>query len=160
MFRRKSKPDLLFVLTVFVCIGVLVTATVSAAEQEHWQVNLSAENGCAEAIGEWQGCSQWLARGKSDIAAPYRAALRLASEERPDLGVTWYYTRARAPAGAARDYGLYNAYLLDQAPERQQFGVVVKQQYRHFGLSLGIEANSHESHTEEPLVYFGLNNRW
>lgn len=94
-----------------------------------------------------------------DEPAPYRAALRLSSEERPDLGVVWYYTQAKASLNADHDYGLASVYPLDQAPERSQFGVVVKQQYRHFGLSLGIEAERLEA-LNEPLLYFGLSNRW
>jgi hypothetical protein len=160
MYRRKSKPDLLFTLTVFVCLGVLLTATVNAAEKGHWGINLSAESGCGEAIGEWQGCLQGLASTKADKPAPYRAAVRLSSEERPDLGVVWYYTRAGVFSGAARDYGLAGDYVLESAPERRQFGVVVKQQYRHFGLSLGIEAERPEALADEPLLYFGLSNRW
>lgn len=160
MYRRKSKPDLLFVMTVFVCLGVLLTATVNAAEKQHWGINLSAENGCGEAIGEWQGCSQWQAGTRPDEPAPYRTALRLSSEERPDLGVVWYYTQATASLNAAHDYSLASVYPLDQAPERSQFGVVVKQQYRHFGLSMGIEAERPGALTNEPLLYFGLSNRW
>jgi hypothetical protein len=161
MYRRKSRPDLLFTLTVFVCLSVLLTTTVNAAEKGHWGINLSAESGCGEAIGEWQGCLQQWASTKVDEPAPYRAAVRLSSEERPGLGVVWYYTRAKAFSGADRDYGLTGAHLLESAPEeRRQFGVVVKQQYRHFGLSLGIEAERPESLTDEPLLYFGLSNRW
>lgn len=160
MYRRRSKPDLLFMVTVFVCLGVLLTATVNATEKGYWGVNLSAESGCGEAIGEWQGCSQWLAAAKVDEPVPYRAALRLSSENRPDLGVVWYYTQARTSLNADIDYGLSDAHLFDQVPERLQFGVVVKQQYRHFGLSLGIEAERPAALTNEPLLYFGLNNRW
>lgn len=159
MYRGKSKPDLMFMMTVFVCLGVLLTATVNAAEKQHWGINLSAENGCGEAIGEWQGCSQWQAGTRLYEPAPYRAALRLSSEERPDLGVIWYYTQAKAPLNVDHDYGLTSAYSLDQVPERSQFGVVVKQQYRHFGLSMGIEAERPEA-LDEPLLYFGLSNRW
>jgi len=159
MYKRKSKPDMLFMMTVFVCLGVLLTATVSAAEKGSWGINLSAESGCGDAIGEWQGCSTWLAE-KSDEPAPYRAALRLSSEDRPDLDVVWYYTRAEAVSSLDRDFGLSTAYSDALAPERLQFGVVVKQQYRHFGLSMGIEADRPESLTNEPLLYFGLSNRW
>lgn len=159
MYKRKSKPDLLFLTTIFVCLGVLLTATVNAAEKGNWGINLSAESGCGDAIGEWQGCSKWQAT-KAEEPAPYRAALRLSSEDRPDLGVVWYYTRGEAISGVDRDYGLSDAYPAELAPERRQFGVVVKQQYRHFGLSLGIEAERPESLTNEPLLYFGLSNRW
>jgi hypothetical protein len=147
-------------VTVFVCLGVLLTATVNAAEKGHWGVNLSVEGGCGEAIGEWQGCSQWLAATKVAEPFPYRTALRLSSEGRPDLGVVWYFAQARASLNTDIDYGLSGAYPLDQHPERRQFGVVVKQQYRHFGLSLGIEAKRPEALTNEPLLYFGLSNRW
>lgn len=159
MYRSKSKPDLLFIVTVFVCLGVLLTATLNAAEKQHWGINLGAENGCGEAIGEWQGCSRWQAGTKLNEPAPYRAALRLSSEERPDLGVVWYYTQAKATLNADHDYGFKNTYSPDQVPERSQFGVVVKQQYRHFGLSMGIEAGRPEA-LNEPLLYFGLSNRW
>jgi len=54
MYRRNSKPDLLFMTTVFVCLGVLLTATVNAAEKQHWGINLIAGNSCGEAIGQWQ----------------------------------------------------------------------------------------------------------
>gem|GEM_PF-5081692 len=158
MYRRKSKPDLLFAVTVFVCLGILLTATVNAADKAHWGISLNAENGCGEAIGEWQGCSQWMG-DIADQVLPHRTALRLSSEERPDLGVVWYYTR-RALPGTDQTYGLSGASLHDTAPERRQFGVVVKQQYRHFGMSLGIEAGDPEALTDKPLLYFGLSNRW
>jgi hypothetical protein len=161
MYRRNSKPDLLFVVTVFVCLGVLLTATVNAAEKGRWGINLSSESGCGQAIGEWQGCSQWLADTiMTSEPAPYRAALRLSTEESPDLGVVWYYTHARSSRNTERDYGLSGVALRDQTPERRQFGVVVKQQYRHFGMSLGIEAERPAALTNEPLLYFGLSNRW
>lgn len=160
MYKRKSKPDLLFMMTVFVCLGVLLTATVSAAEKSHWGINLSAESGCGEAIGEWQGCSQWLAEANAEEPAPYRAALRLSSDERPDLDVVWYYTHANTLVGGHAGNGLAEAHGLEPAPERGQFGVVVKQQYRHFGLSMGIEAERPEALTNEPLLYFGVTNHW
>lgn len=160
MYRRKSKPDLFFLITVFVCLGVLFTATVNAAEKGSWGINLSTDSSCGAAIGEWQGCSQWLEDGKPDASSPYRAALRLSSEERPDLGVVWYYRQERASHHNDRDDGLAQAYTFEQQPERSQFGVVVKQQYRHFGLSMGIEAERPESLANEPLLYFGISNRW
>lgn len=158
MYKRKSKPDLMFVMTVCVCLGILLTATVNAAESGHWGINLGVETGCETSIGEWQGCSQWLNTAKygESESTPYRAALRLSSEERPNLDVTWYYTQAQTALRADHDEGLGSSY----APDRSQFGVVVKQQYRHFGLSMGIEAERPEALTGEPLLYFGLTNRW
>lgn len=157
MFKRKTKPDLLFVLTVFVCLGVLVTATVNAAE---WGINLRGEAGCSEASGEWQGCSQWLGSNHDELA-PNRAALRLSSEERPGLGLVWYYTQSQASAGPEQwENTLQSSPLLDSPRSQGQFGLAIKQQYRHFGLSLGIEAERPEGLTDEPLLYFGLSNRW
>lgn len=158
MYKRKSKPDLMFMMTVFVCLGILLTATVNAAESGNWGINLGVETGCEKAIGEWQGCSQWLNTAKygESESSPYRAALRLSREERPDLDVTWYYTQAKAAFRADRGDGLASSDAFD----RGQFGVVVKQQYRHFGLSMGIEAEHPEALTGDPLLYFGLTNRW
>ncbi|WP_126452862.1 hypothetical protein [Sulfuriflexus mobilis] len=157
MYKRKTKPDLLFILTIFVCLGVLVTATVNADE---WGINLSGEAGCSEAVGEWQGCSQWLGSNQEE-PAPNRAALRLSSDERPGLGLVWYYTQSQASAGAEqRENALLSSPLLENSRAQGQFGLAVKQQYRHFGLSLGIEAERPEGLTDEPLLYFGLSNRW
>ena len=159
MYKRKSKPDLLFMMTVFVCLGVLLTATVNAAEKDSWGINLSAESGCTQAIGEWQSCSKWQ-RSESDKPAPYRAALRLSSEDRPDLGLIWYYTHADKVPNTEDRQDLSDNNLANFAGERRQFGVVVKQQYRHFGFSMGIEAKHLGDLTEEPLLYFGVNNNW
>lgn len=162
MYKRNSKPDLMFMMTVFVCLGILLTATVNAAESGNWGINLGVETGCEKAIGEWQGCSKWLNTakyGKSE-SSPYRAALRLSSEERPDFDITWYYTQSKVAFRANHSEGLTSSDAFAQGPEHGQFGVVVKQQYRHFGLSMGIEAERPEVLTGEPLLYFGLTNRW
>lgn len=157
MYKRKSKPDLLFIMTVFVCLGVLLTATVNAAEKDNWGINLSAENGCSDAIGEWQSCSKWRT-SKADEPKLYRTALRFSSEEQPDLGVVWYYTRTDEVSNA--NDNLLDNNVANFSTERRQFGVVVKKQYQHFGFSLGIEAKHLGELSQKPLLYFGVNNNW
>lgn len=160
MYKHKSKPDLLFLLTVFVCLGVLVTATVQSEEKKTWGITVTAESGCQQAVGEWQGCSKWYEQAGQK--RPQRAALRLSVEDRPDLGVVWYYTQSdQALANlevqlSGEDKGIASF----GETYRGQFGVAFKRQYRNFGLSVGIEAEQPGDLTREPLLYFGINNRW
>lgn len=159
MHKRKSKPDLLFLLTVIVCLGVLVTATVNAEEKNGWGINLNTETDCNQVVGSWSTCSRWQAVADHADLSPRRATVNLSSDENPDLGFVWYYTLAPAlGSGKVNEFNTAadNPINLEQG----QFGVAVKQQYRRFGFTLGIEAAQPNELRQEPLLYFGINNRW
>jgi len=157
MQKRKSKPDLLFFVTVVVCLGVLVTATVNAEEQTGWGITLNTESDCNQAVGSWSDCSRWQAVASDSALSPRRATLNLSSDE-SNLGVVWYYTLTPVRSLNVDDFN--DSASNPSGFEQGQFGVAVKQQYRHFGFSLGIEAAEPNELRQEPLLYFGINNRW
>lgn len=167
--RNRRKPDFLMLLTVFVCLGVVLTSTVSAAEPQGkgWGIQLSAESGCETAAIEWQTCSDWQQGVRDlqsrDVLAPQRAAIRLSSERLPDTGLVAYYTLSDSRQFEAeqaelrfirRDNYFASGY------DSQQFGMALKQQYGSFGMSLGFEADRVDNLTHDPLIYFGVSNRW
>lgn len=171
--RHKRKPDLLMLLTIFVCLGVVLTSTVNAAEPANpanskgWGVELNAESGCTEAAGEWQTCSNWQQQGARDDAgdealAPQRAALRLSSERLPDTGLVWYYTLSdsRQLEGADAELRFNSDDDFVSGYDSRQFGMALKQRYGSFGLSVGFEADQVNNLTDDPLFYLGVSNRW
>ena len=166
--RHKRKPDLLMLLTIFVCLGVVLTSTVNAAEpaSKGWGVQLSAENGCMQAELEWQTCSSWK-QGihkfkREESLAPQRAALRLSSERLPDTGLVAYYTLSdsRQIDGTEAELRFNGDEGFASGYDTRQFGMALKQRYGSFGLSLGLEADRVNNLTDDPLIYFGVSNRW
>jgi len=166
--RNKRKPDFIMLLTIFVCLGVVLTSTVNAAEpaKKGWGVQLSAENGCQQADLEWQTCSSWkhgIHELKQDEAlTPQRAAIRLSSERLPDTGLVAYYTLSdsRQAEGAEAELRFNNDDGFASGYDTRQFGMALKQRYGSFGMSLGLEANRVDNLTEDPLIYFGGSYRW
>lgn len=167
--RNRRKPDFIVLLTVFVCLGVVVTTTVSAAEpaDKGWGIQLSAESGCDTATAEWQTCANWrdgLADFHADKAqAPQRATFRLSTERLPETGLVAYYSLSDGGQFAANnaefdfteaDHSFASGY------DNRQFGMALKQQYGRFGMSLGFEANHVDDLGNDPLIYFGVSNRW
>ncbi len=167
--RNRRKPDIIVLLTVFVCLGVVLTTTVSAAEpaDKGWGIQLKADSGCDTATAEWQTCANW----RNDIAdfhadkaqAPQRAAIRLSSEYLPETGLVAYYSLSDSSQLAGNDIELD----FTEAEHRfssnygdRQFGMALKQQYGRFGMSLGFEADRVGDLTDDPLIYFGVSNRW
>ena len=167
--RNRRKPDFLMLLTIFVCLGVALTTTVNAAEPDSkgWGIQLTAESGCETAAIEWQACSRWQ-QDVSDFQsneslAPQRAAIRLSSEALPDTGLVAYYTLSdsRQFEGVAAELRFINRdERFASGYDSQQFGMALKQQYGSFGLSVGFEADRVDNLTDDPLIYFGLSNRW
>lgn len=174
MFRTKPtkrKPDLLMLVTVFVCLGVVVTTTVNAAEPATpsggWGLQLKAESGCDSAWAEWRGCSSLAGQQDStfDLAEPVtsrqRAAVSLSSERLPDTDLVWYYT----PSGQYEQHGYGLELDLSTSPlagrdADRQFGMAVKRRYGSLGLSLGLEADRVDNLTNDPLIYFGTSYGW
>lgn len=167
--RNRRKPDFIILLTVFVCLGVVVTTTVSAAEptDRGWGIQLKADRGCDTAAAEWQTCGNWR-EGPDDfhadtVQAPQRAALRLSSERLPETGLVAYYTLPDNQQLAGKDAELQFTdadHNFASGYDNRQFGMALKQQYGRFGMSLGFEADGVEDLTNDPLIYFGVSNRW
>jgi len=164
MYKRKTKPDLMFLLTVFVCLGVLVTATVKASEsaQPGWSMTIKADQDCQKNLGEWQACAGWqgLAGNKSHGQG---ATLRFFHEQRPELDVVWYYSK---PSERIH-YNINDLYeggaeqgFAQSVKYNSQFGVALRQQYRHFGFSVGVESERAQPLNDEAILYFGISNRW
>lgn len=161
MYKRKTKPNLMFLLTVFVCLGVLVTATVNASEapQQSWAMTISAESDCQQNSSEWQACSGWKEL-EGNESHGQGAAVRFFHEQRPDLGVVWYYSQAinnnsinKLNSDSSQDF-------LNRDQSNAQFGVAVRQQYRHFGFSVGVESEQALPLEGSAVLYFGISNRW
>lgn len=165
MYKRKSKPDLMFLLTVFVCLGVLVTATVSAGEknQQGWAMTISSETNCPQTISAWQSCVGW--QGLTHVEQPnlQRAAISFSHEQRPDLGIIWYYSQKSSKnnqyfneiSASGVDAAVYSG-----RQTNGQFGVAVRQQYRHFGFSVGIESDQALPINDQAVLFLGVSNRW
>lgn len=174
MFRTKPtrrKPDLLMLVTVFVCLGVVVTTTVNAEEPARpstgWGLQLKAENGCDSTWAEWRGCTslQGEQHGTLGLSTPtprQRAAVSLSSERLPDTDLVWYYSPSQQPV--QHGYGLeldLNASSLDDSKrDERQFGMALKRRYGSLGLSLGLEAERVDNLTDDPLIYFGTSYGW
>ena len=158
MFKRRNKPDLLFLLTVCVCLGVLVTATVNAAGQPGWRMTLHSDTACQQGLGEWQACSRWHA----SEPAPKQASLHLFHEQHPGLGVIWYHTQP----GREKNIDINGLYaneldgLNTGYGQVEHFGLAVRQQYQHFGLSVGVESEHGDTQNPDTTLYFGISNRW
>ena len=164
MYKRKTKPDLMFLLTVFVCLGVLVTSTVSADEppRQDWAMTINATSDCQQSSSEWQACAGWQGL-TGDKSHGQGATVRFFHQQRPELGVIWYYSHEP-------NFKPYNISELDVSDKQQdfivsgptnaQFGVALRQQYRHFGFSVGIESEQIQTLNNEAVVYFGISNRW
>jgi len=165
MYKRKSKPDLMFLLTVFVCLGVLVTATVSAseAEQQGWAMTVSSETNCPQTISAWQRCAGWQAVTPSQESGIQRAAISFSHDNRPDLGIVWYYSQDRTinnnNINGIQKQGISTVASLDQR-SNGQFGLAVRQQYRHFGFSVGLESEQALPLNNEITLFLGVSNRW
>ncbi|MGD8743016.1 MAG: hypothetical protein PVH46_06275 [Granulosicoccaceae bacterium] len=176
MFRTKPikrKPDLLMLVTVFVCLGVVVTTTINAAgpaaASSGWGLQLKAEAGCdSSAWAEWRDCTSLAApRHESfGLLEPYpssrSAALSLSSERLPETGLVWYYSYPRQyeQNSYGLDLDLNVSPLAGHAREPRQFGMAVKRRYGSLGLSLGLEANRVDNLTDDPLIYFGTSYGW
>jgi len=165
MYKRKSKPDLMFLLTVFVCLGVLVTATVSASEksQQGWAMTISSETNCPQTIGAWQSCAEW--QGLNDVEQQnlQRAAISFSHQQRPDLGIIWYYSQqSQKNTKYFNEVGVQGLNTASYSDRRSngQFGVAVRQQYRHFGFSVGIESDQALPRTNQAVLFLGVSNRW
>ena len=164
MYKRKAKPDLMFLLTVFVCLGVLVTATVNASEsaQPGWSMTIKADKDCQQNSNEWQACAGWQGLA-GDKPHGQGATLRFFHEQRPDLGVVWYYSQ---PSNhISNDINELNKVDAGQgfsgnSQFNSQFGVALRQQYRHFGFSVGIESEQAQPLNNAAVLYFGISNRW
>jgi len=165
MYKRKSKPDLMFLLTVFVCLGVLVTATVSAseAEQQGWAMTVSSETNCPQTISAWQRCAGWQAVTPSQESGIQRAAISFSHEKRADLGIVWYYSQDFS----RNDNNISNIQKFDfstvAGSDRRsngQFGLAVRQQYRHFGFSVGLESEQVLPLNNDVTLFLGVSNRW
>lgn len=170
--RYRRKPDLLMLLAIFVCLGIVLTSTVNAAEPESsrgWGVELSAENACMQAAtGSWQNCSNWRAQGIHDfqqggvLSTQNAAALRLSSERLPDTGLVAYYALSANHSfeDANTDLRFNTEKDFINGHDGRQFGMALKQRYGSFGLSVGIEADRVNNLTDDPLIYLGVSNRW
>ena len=164
MYKRKAKPDLMFLLTVFVCLGVLVTATVQASEpaQPGWGMTIGAENDCRQSIGEWQACSRWQGLGDKPESGLQRATISFFHEQRPDMGLIWYYSQP-SQKRILEINDLYSDDISQYSSVDQtsgQFGVAFRQQYQHFGFSLGIESENALPTNDDAVLFFGVSNRW
>lgn len=159
MYKRKTKPDLMFLLTVFVCLGVLVTATVSADEapQRGWAMTVSAEPNCQKNGSEWQACAGWKGLGGSESQG---ATVRFFNEQRADLGVVWYYSQ-EVKDNNINKLNIYSPQdPLGSDQSNTQFGVAVRQQYKRFGFSVGVESEQVLPLDNSAVLYFGISNRW
>lgn len=171
--QARRKPDLLLLVTIFVCLGVVVTTTVSAAPPaanhdpgSRWGLQLEAQGGCDRAWAEWRGCSRLLQHDNGDPALPaddtLRATVSLSSERLPDTDLVWYYTHNLRPQGPG--YGLDlrrdTAALAGQDAASRQFGMALKRRYGSLGLSFGLEAEHVDNLTNDPLIYFGTSYGW
>ena len=159
MYKRKAKPDLMFLLTVFVCLGVLVTTTISAAEAtaKGWAVTLKSETACSESIGVWQTC---LARGDLMSAEPLqarRAVVSFSHQQHPELGMVWYYTQDSNEKSVS--FNTLSGSGMDEV-RTAGFGVALRQQYRHFGFSVGLESGNALPLNREATLFLGVRNRW
>lgn len=165
MYKRKSKPDLMFLLTVFVCLGVLVTATVSAseAEQQGWAMTVSSERNCPQTISAWQNCAGWQGVNTPEQSSLQRAAISFSHEKRPELGIVWYYSqdlsRNNNNISNIQKFDFSTVADLDRRPNGQ-FGLAVRQQYRHFGFSVGLESEQALPLNNEVTLFLGVSNRW
>ena len=159
MYKRKAKPDLMFLLTVFVCLGVLVTTTVSAADttQKGWAVTLKSENACSQTIGAWQTCSAWRSSLSAAPVQQQRAVVSFAHEQHPALGLVWYYSQENAEKSSSFDNLPADSLATTRA---EGFGVAVQQQYRHFGFSVGLESSNALPLNKEATLFLGVSNRW
>jgi hypothetical protein len=169
--RHRRKPDFLMLLAIFVCLGIVLTSTVNAAEAENnkgWGVQLSAENACMQASATWQNCSNWRQQGIHDfqqdglLSTQRAAAVRLSSEHMPDTGLVAYYalsgSHRSGDGNADLRFNTEKGFLRDY--DGRQFGMALKQRYGSFGLSVGIEADRVNNLTDDPLIYLGVSNRW
>jgi len=165
MYKRKSKSDLMFLLTVFVCLGVLVTTTVNAAEpeQQGWAMTVSAQTDCPETIGAWQNCAHWQGIGTTEKSAIQQATVHFFHEARPNLGVFWYYSQDNSK-NTNNINGILSRNVEYEANFEQrssgQFGVALRQQYRHFGFSVGIESEQALPLNNDATLFVGVSNRW
>jgi len=163
MHKRKTKPDLMFLLTVFVCLGILVTATVNASEpaQQGWAMTINAESDCQQGSNDWQACAGWQGLTE-DKPRGQGATVRFFHEQRPDLGIVWYYSQELSETSfyinelsENRQHGFSERERLNT-----QFGVALRQQYQHFGFSLGVESERAQPLNDNAVLYFGISNRW
>ena len=164
MYKRKSKPDLMFLLTVFVCLGVLVTATVNANEppQQGWAMTVNSETDCPATIGAWKNCAAWQGAATTEPSGIHQASVRFSHEDRPDLGIVWYYSQQQQNNynyfnKISRNNGLYGNNLQSLAG---QFGVALRQQYKHFGFSVGVESENALPLNNQTTLFLGVSNRW
>jgi len=159
MHKNKTKPDLMFLLTVFVCLGVLVTATVNASEapQQGWAMSISPESDCQQTGNEWQACAGWKGLEETESQG---TTVRFFHEQRPDLGVVWYYSQAFNDNNINKLHFDSTQGFLGREQSNAQFGLAVRQQYRHFGLSVGVESERALPLENSAVLYFGISNRW
>ncbi|MGD8999168.1 MAG: hypothetical protein PVF75_02040 [Granulosicoccaceae bacterium] len=175
MFRTKPikrKPDLLMLVTVFVCLGVVVTTTINAAEpataSSGWGLQLKAEAGCDSVWAEWRGCTSLAVPQHETFGllepppSSRRAAVSLSSERLPETDLVWYYSQSRQyeQNSYGLDLDLNASPLAGQTRDPRQFGMAVKRRYGSLGLSLGLEADRVDNLTDDPLIYFGTSYGW
>lgn len=170
--QSRRKPDLLLLVTIFVCLGVVVTTTVNATPPaaptgSSWGLQLEAKPGCQHAWAEWRGCNRLSADAGGDLLPAadetLRAAVSLSSERLPDTDLVWYYTQTQRQQGKA--YGLdlrlnNDALATGRGADNHQFGMALKRRYGNLGLSLGLEAERVDNLTDDPLIYFGTSYGW
>jgi len=165
MYKRKAKPDLMFLLTVFVCLGVVVTTTVNAEEikQQGWAVTVSAETNCPKTVSAWQNCANWQGVSLPQQQGMQRAAVSFFHQDRPDLGIVWYYSQEKLKKSIYNN-NLHSpgvtASLKSDRYSNGQFGVALRQQYRHFGFSVGVESEQALPIRQDATLFFGVSNRW
>jgi len=165
MNKRKVKPDLMFLLSVFVCLGVLVTSTVNASEanQQGWAMTISSETNCPQTIGVWQNCAGWQGVTAPEQPNLQRATISFSHEDRPNLGFVWYYSQQDSKkSNYISEISSYDVATVADLDGRAngQFGVALRQQYRHFGFSVGIESEQALPLNNEATLFFGVSNRW
>jgi len=163
MYKRKAKPDLMFLLAVFVCLGVLVSATVNAQERPQlgWSMTINAEPNCQKNSHEWQACAGWQGLAGNNPSGQ-GAAVRFFHDQRPNLGVLWYYSQVKNEnhININKLDGYQSQGFSEQSRFNTQFGVALRQQYRHFGFQLGIESERAQPLNSNAVLYFGISNRW
>jgi len=165
MHKRKSKPDLMFLLTVFVCLGVVVTTTVKAdaVNQQGWAMTVSSETNCPQTVSAWQNCAAWQGINTVDQPSLQRAAISFFHEDRPNLGVVWYYSQEDPKKSNYISNVAASSFESIADLDRRsngQFGVALRQQYRHFGFSVGIESEQALPLNNEATLFFGISNSW
>ncbi len=161
------KPDIITLLAVSVCLGVVVTTAAQGAEPSSSWARLAFMNrpDCPSLDTDWQVCPRRYTGGWQ--ASNYHLnAVELRTSQYPAFGLTWYQgtpnARIHDPAALPSDWEVAGSLAGMQftGSAATDFGVAVSRYSDGLGLQLGVASDYSYGDHPRPLFYFSIHNAW